>query len=96
MHFSAEVAPGTGTGARLGLAVSRKVSTRAVQRNRIKRVARDSFRRHRALLDTCDIVLIARPVAAAADNAVLHAELARLWLSIAALNATGRAGTMRA
>jgi ribonuclease P protein component len=36
--------------ARLGFAVSRKVDTRAVIRNRIKRVLRDYFRRHRATL----------------------------------------------
>ena len=34
--------------ARLGLAVSRRVSTDAVRRNRIKRIARESFRAMRA------------------------------------------------
>jgi ribonuclease P protein component len=94
--FAAEIAPNDAGGARLGLAVSRKVSPRAVQRNRIKRIARDSFRRHRALLPACDVLLVARSAAASADNAALHAELARLWQAVAALNGTGRAGTMRA
>src|SRR5690606_41900219 len=45
----AEVAPAHGeTAARLGLAVSRRVSKSAVRRNRIKRIARDSFQIGRA------------------------------------------------
>ena len=32
---------------RIGFAISRKVDKRAVVRNRLKRVARDTFRRHR-------------------------------------------------
>jgi ribonuclease P protein component len=51
-------------GARLGLAVSRKVDRRAVGRNRIKRVLRDSFRQHRGLLADGDYVVVARPAAA--------------------------------
>jgi len=52
------------SGARLGLAVSRKVDRRAVGRNRIKRVLRDSFREHRRLLADGDYVVVARPAAA--------------------------------
>ena len=59
-HFNAEAAPGTGDCARMGLAVSRRVSTSAVRRNRIKRIARDSFRKARASLPCVDILLIAR------------------------------------
>jgi len=93
----AEVAPAHGeTAARLGLAVSRRVSKSAVRRNRIKRIARDSFRRHRASLPPCDILLIARPEADARSNADLHRELERLWRRVAALNHAGGAGTMRA
>jgi len=40
-------------------------------------------------------VLVARSTADLEPNAVLHAELARLWERIATLNATGAAGTMR-
>lgn len=94
-HFSAEVAPYEGDGARLGLAVSRKVSKKAVRRNRIKRLARDSFRHARAGLPAVDILLIARGSADLEENAVLHAELERLWQRIAALNAPEATGTMR-
>lgn len=52
-------------GARLGLAVSRKVDARAVARNRIKRLLRDAFRKLRAQLAPGAYVVVARPGAAA-------------------------------
>ena len=42
-HFIAEFAPNNRAGCRLGQAVSRRVSKRAVDRNRIKRLVRDSY-----------------------------------------------------
>lgn len=94
-HFSAEVAANGHGGARLGMAVSKRVSKKAVCRNRIKRIARDSFRHTRALLPAVDILLIAKFSADAEDNATLRSELARLWDRIATLNETAGAGTMR-
>jgi ribonuclease P protein component len=81
--------------ARLGLAVSRKVDTKAVVRNRIKRTARESFRVSRATLPKADCVLVAKREAAAASNAELRADLASLWRRAAALKPTPAAGTMR-
>jgi ribonuclease P protein component len=95
-HFSAEAAPGTGEGARLGLAVSRRVSTSAVRRNRIKRIARDSFRKVRASLPCVDILLIARASADAQTNAILRADLEALWQRLVTLNGSEPTGTMRA
>jgi ribonuclease P protein component len=54
--------------ARLGLAVSRKVDTRAVVRNRIKRVLRDHFRRLRLELPGGAYVVVARAPAARASG----------------------------
>ncbi|MFV8835001.1 ribonuclease P protein component [Aquisalimonas sp.] len=65
--------------ARLGLAVGRKASQRAVDRNRIKRIARDSFRHRRASLPPVDVVLMARPAARNASGVDLHNALAKLW-----------------
>ncbi|MGD9386595.1 MAG: ribonuclease P protein component [Gammaproteobacteria bacterium] len=73
-YFTLVYAPGRGPAARLGLAVSRKVSRRAVERNRIKRVLRESFRRHPDL-PALDIVVMARPGAAACDNHELSASI---------------------
>lgn len=84
-HFNAQATDGTTDIARLGLAVSRRVSTDAVRRNRIKRIARESFRAVRARLPAIDILLIARESADAHDNAALRADLETLWRRLAAL-----------
>ena len=85
----AQVAPGQAvtltvrvtddTAARMGLAVSRRVSKRAVQRNRLKRLARDSFRRHRANLGPVDILIIARSAAVSIAGPELLLDLEMLW-----------------
>jgi ribonuclease P protein component len=69
--FTVISAHGPGPVARLGLAVSRKVSRSAVQRNRIKRLVRESFRQHSPHLPALDIVVMARPGAAGCDNSQL-------------------------
>ncbi len=45
---------------RLGLAIGRKRIRRAVDRNRIKRLIRESFRHHREQLRGLDVVVMAR------------------------------------
>lgn len=65
--------------ARVGLAVSRKVSKRAVVRNRIKRIIRESFRAYRGELEALDVIVIAQPVAAAADAGALRQDLDQAW-----------------
>jgi len=50
---------GDGAGGRLGVTVTRKVGG-AVQRNRIKRLAREWFRSRRSEFGSCDLVLIAK------------------------------------
>ena len=95
-HFNAQASAGATDSARLGLAVSRRVSTNAVRRNRIKRIARESFRKVRATLPVLDILLIARESADAHDNAALRADLDALWRRLASLNGSRTPGTMRA
>lgn len=88
--------------ARLGMAVSRRVSKRAVVRNRIRRQIRESFRLHRHELAPLDILVIARARAAQVENAALRADLESLWRrlreppSSAALKPDRTNGTMRA
>ena len=80
--------------ARLGLAVSRKVDTNAVVRNRIKRIARDSFRRHPGHA-ALDCALVAKREASTATAEALRADLESLWRRAAALKPMPPAGTMR-
>jgi ribonuclease P protein component len=64
--------------ARLGLAVSKRVARRAVVRNRIKRVIRESFRQRHAGLVGKDIVIVAKPGSATATTAELRQSLDRM------------------
>lgn len=64
---------------RLGMAVSRKAVARAVDRNRIKRLIRESFRARQAELGAWDIVILARAGAAKLDRRALRAELEQHW-----------------
>jgi ribonuclease P protein component len=52
-----------GSGARLGMVIGKKLLRRAVDRNRVKRCIRECFRRRRADLPDCDLIvrLIVRP-----------------------------------
>ena len=64
---------------RLGLAISKKVSKLAVDRNRIKRLARETFRLKQQQLQFADFVVLARPSAVKTDNKVLIASFNKLW-----------------
>lgn len=64
---------------RLGLAVSKRVSPKAVIRNRIRRQIRESFRLRRDELAPCDYIVLAKPAAAAATPAELRMALDQLW-----------------
>jgi len=91
LHYAADDQP-----ARLGLAVSRKVDTRAVGRNRIKRVLRDRFRHLRAHLAAGAYVVVARPPAARATNPELRAAFDQLLQRARALPPAMPTGTMPA
>jgi ribonuclease P protein component len=65
--------------ARLGLAVGVRAAGNAVQRNRLKRLARESFRHRQQELPPVDVVINARPGAARSDNAAIRASLAAHW-----------------
>lgn len=67
---------------RLGLAVSRKVSRKAVVRNRLKRQAREYFRRERGRLCALDFVVVAYPDAARAESKAFTEALAALTQKI--------------
>jgi ribonuclease P protein component len=60
--------------ARLGLTISRRAAKRAVDRNKLKRLARESFRHHSGL-PPWDFVVLARPGADKAERKALRASL---------------------
>ena len=65
---------------RLGMAVSTQIDKKAVGRNRIKRVIRESFRRYFSDRDTpMDIVVLPRLEAATLSNQVLSRSLQSHW-----------------
>jgi ribonuclease P protein component len=76
-HFLLVVHPNALNNTRLGITVTKKVGT-AVQRNRIKRVVREVFRRNRVFFpQSHDVVLIAKRNAAEIDYESLVSELRR-------------------
>jgi ribonuclease P protein component len=68
--------------ARLGLAIAKKCARRAVDRNRLKRLVRESFRKQRLSLPRADLVVMCRRDAVAAANPLLVASLAGHWARI--------------
>lgn len=63
--------------ARIGFAISRKVDKRAVIRNRLKRVARNVFRRQLGL-PAGDYIIMAKTEAGTVDGEALRADLTQL------------------
>ena len=62
--------------ARLGLVVAKRYVKQAVHRNAWRRVVRESFRHHQAMLAGFDLVVMAKR---AQDKQALRAELDALW-----------------
>jgi ribonuclease P protein component len=65
--------------ARLGFAVAKKRIAAAVGRNRVRRIARESFRKYRTELGSIDIIILAQSAAASASNAELFDSLEEHW-----------------
>ena len=65
--------------ARLGLAIARSKIPRATARNRVKRIIRESFRRHQHDLSGLDLVVLARSNLSVTDNQELFPSLAAHW-----------------
>jgi ribonuclease P protein component len=64
---------------RLGMAVASKLAGGSVERNRIRRVVRESFRLNQPGLPAVDIVVSARPRSKGASNVELRAAIEELW-----------------
>ncbi|AVD80827.1 ribonuclease P protein component [Pseudomonas sp. SWI6] len=68
---------------RLGLVIGKKSVKLAVQRNRLKRLMRDSFRLNQQMLAGLDIVIVARKGLGEIDNPELHQHFGKLWKRLA-------------
>lgn len=66
-------------GHRLGLVIAKKNVRLAVQRNRVKRIAREFFRRLPESESPMDVVLLARGGIGQLDNAELSSILQQQW-----------------
>ena len=77
--------------ARLGLTISRRAAKRAVDRNKLKRLARESFRMHRQL-PPWDFVILARPGADRADRRALRDSLDKHFDRLTKVALAGRDG----
>jgi len=71
---------------RLGTVVSKKVSRTAVERNRIRRLVKETFRLS-GLEPGVDVVVLARPPARGKSNAELIEVLGGMWGKLAAKRA---------
>ena len=64
---------------RLGLTVAKKHLKRAHERNRIKRLCRESFRLLQHELPPCDFVIVAKHGIGRLDNRTFTENLTKLW-----------------
>jgi ribonuclease P protein component len=67
---------------RLGLAVAVRTAGGGVERNRIRRIIRESFRLHQHELPGVDLIVSARNRAKDAPPSELHASLVALWKKV--------------
>jgi ribonuclease P protein component len=64
---------------RLGLVIAKKNIAKAVERNRVKRIFRESFRHNQRLLPALDIVILARSGLGTLDNEHVLKNIEKLW-----------------
>ena len=70
--------------ARLGLALSKKIIAKANQRNRIKRLIRETYRLNKRL-PAIDIIILARPGIIHVTNSDLVVKLVNTWNKLSIL-----------
>lgn len=73
----------SGTSSRLGMAIAKKQVKRAVDRNRLKRLLRESFRKRIKNLPPVDIVIMVRHNILSLSNQEIYARLEKLWQKVA-------------
>lgn len=92
--FRVLVRPAPGPDARLGITVPKRVVKHAHDRNRIKRLLRESFRQRRLQLPPIDLVILARGAILTADNVALRKDIDKILSRAAALKLPTDTGKM--
>ncbi len=82
--FGVTARPNDLDGPRLGLAVALRVCGTGVERNRLRRAIRESFRLHQGQLPALDLVVSARSGARGVSGPELQRALADLWEQVKA------------
>lgn len=70
------------TQARLGFVIAKKQIRHAVDRNRVKRLIRESFRLHQSKLEPRDYVILARSGITDLDNTRIREMIDALWFRL--------------
>ena len=81
-YFTILATAGNSSEPRLGLAISKKNTRLATDRNRLKRLVRESFRHHKEIVGGLDLVVMAKFGAAKADNGKLFESLSKHWINL--------------
>jgi ribonuclease P protein component len=81
-YFTVLATAGNSNEPRLGLAISKKNTRLATDRNRLKRLVRESFRHHKEIVSGLDLVIMAKFGAAKADNRKLFESLSTHWKNL--------------
>jgi ribonuclease P protein component len=78
-HILVLASGGSVTFPRLGLVIAKKNIKKAVDRNRVKRLFRESFRNNQSLLPALDIVILARNGLGTLSNELVVKKIEALW-----------------
>lgn len=81
-HLLLLACPNTQGHARIGFVLAKKQLKRAVDRNRVKRIVRESFRYIHCDLDNLDVVVLARTNLHRLDNQQLRQLIDGMWLKL--------------
>lgn len=81
-HITILVTPNSDNNNRLGLAIAKKRVKLAVQRNRIKRQIRESFRLNQHNLPHIDIVVMVKSGTDKLENKEINQQLEKIWRKI--------------
>lgn len=81
-HILILARPGNSESPRLGLVIAKKNIRHAVQRNRVKRIARETFRHQQDNLAGIDAIVLARRDLDQLDNKALHKLFNQQWQRI--------------